>query len=82
MSGVVMVQSTCSELSITAQQISPIAYKLAFATWEEPNVPCDRTPTPRSFHTIVFAPAVGVVFIGTMDDRAIPLVVTPVIERS
>lgn len=80
MSGMVTVDSTCTELSVTPQQISPIAYELDFTTWEQPNVECEHEPTPRPFHTVVFAPAVGVEFIATLDTRPLPLLVSPTIE--
>lgn len=77
MSGIVVVDSTCTELIVQPQQVSEIAYELHFTTWEYPNIECEHTPTPRAFHTAVFAPAAGVEFIATLDNRPLPIIIAP-----
>lgn len=78
-SGMVMVSSTCTMLSVHPVQISPVAYKLPFETWENPDAECAQSPTAIPFHTTVFAPASGVTFIATLDDSPLPIIVTPVL---
>lgn len=78
LSGMVMVPYTCQQLSVRTQEISPGLVHLHFNTWEEPNISCEKEDTPRSFRAVVFAPAVGVEFTGTLDDAPLQLAITPV----
>jgi len=79
LSGMVMVQSPCDELSVkTPEQISPDVYQLTFTTWREPSVTCPNDATPRAFQTVLFAPAAGIYFVATLDNVALPIAVIPV----
>lgn len=82
MSGMVMVPSTCRQLSVRAEDVSQGVVHLRFSTWEEPNVACDQEDTPRAFRALVFAPAVGVQFIATLDDNPLQIAVTPTTQIS
>jgi hypothetical protein len=82
LSGMVMVQSTCAQLSVRAEQMSPTVYHLEFSTWEAPSVECEIVDVPRAFQTVVFAPATGVDFVATLDGEELPLVVIPTIDNS
>lgn len=82
LSGMVMVPSPCDQLSVTAQELSATNYALIFKTWREPSVTCDDDQTPRTFRTIVFAPAAGVYFSATLDGRSLPIAVVPYISGS
>lgn len=81
LSGMVMVQSTCAHLSVDAEKNSATSYHLRFTSWEEPSVVCEQFETPRAFRTVVFAPAAGVDFFGTLDDEPLQLVVIPTISK-
>lgn len=83
LSGMVMVPSTCAELSVRAQQLSVDTYELQFSTWQEPSLSsCEKTDTPRPFRAIVFAPAAGVNFKATLDGEPLLFSVIQVIDRS
>jgi hypothetical protein len=74
----VMVQSSCDELSVQTQAVSPTKHVLVFKTWREPSVQCEDSETPRTFQVNVFAPITGVEFIATLDGTNLPFVVLPV----
>lgn len=76
-SGLVTVPTSCTELTEKTEMLSPLLFKLNFTTWEDPNTECVRTPAQRQFYEIVFAPAVGVHFIATMDGAPLPIIVVP-----
>ena len=78
-SGLVTVHSSCTELSEKIEQLSPLLYKLKFTTWVHPNTECTDYPVQKQFYEIVFAPAVGVHFIATIDGASLPLIVVPYI---
>lgn len=73
LSGMIMVPSSCDQLSVRSEQVSDTTYILRFTTWREPSVVCDTEEVPRAFRTVVFAPATGVAFIATLDDRPISI---------
>jgi hypothetical protein len=75
LSGMVMVPSSCSQLSVKTVEVSPVLYQLTFTTWQEPYVDCVYEDTPRAFRAIVFAPAVGIELIATLDDTPLELAV-------
>mgnify|MGYP001596961820 CR=1 FL=1 len=79
LSGLVTVKSSCTELSEKIEQLSLLLYKLKFTTWEHPNTECTDYPVQKQFYEIVFAPAVGVHFIATIDGASLPLIVVPYI---
>lgn len=82
LSGMVMVHSTCAELSVRSEQMSHDTYELQFTTWQEPSVTeCEVADTPRSFHAIIFAPAVGVHFRASLDGEPLAFGVIQVVER-
>ena len=76
LSGMVMVPSSCQQLSVKTEQLSDTVYHLKFTTWEEPYIECVHEDTPRAFRAIVFAPSVGVTFIGTLDESPLDISVT------
>lgn len=78
-SGLVTVKNSCTELTEKAEQLSPLLYRLTFTTWEHPNTECTDYPVQKQFYDIIFAPAVGVHFIATLDGRSLPLIVVPYI---
>ena len=83
LSGIVMVRSTCAELSVHSEQLSSDTYQLQFTTWNEPSVSsCSDEDTPRPFRALIFAPSVGVNFTATLDDQPLMLSVIPSIEHS
>ncbi len=82
LSGMVMVPRTCAQLSVESEMVETGLYKLVFSTWDVPSVPCKEEDTPRSFRTIVFAPAAGVQFIGELDQKVLSLVVHQVVKES
>ncbi len=81
LSGMVMVDQTCYQLQEKVNQMSSTLYEIEFKSWEEPSVPCKVERTPRWFHQALFAPAVGVDFIATLDGIALSIAVIPVIEH-
>jgi hypothetical protein len=83
LSGMVMVPSTCAELTVRTRQLSIDTYELQFSTWEEPSLAhCSREDTPRSFRAIVFAPSAGIHFQAMLDEKPIQFEVIQVVERS
>lgn len=83
LSGMVMVHSTCDELSVRSVQLSDTLYQLQFSTWNEPSVQsCSKEDTPRSFRALVFAPSAGVYFSATLDDEPLTISVIPSIEHT
>lgn len=78
LSGIVMVPTSCTELSVRTEKISDTSYNLAFTTWQEPSVQCTVDDTPRPFRAILFAPAAGIKILGTLDDAPLTIVVIPV----
>ncbi len=77
LAGMIMLPSSCHELSVKTEKLSSDAFKLVFTTWEHPYIECADGVTPVAFHEVVFAPAVGVTFIATLDGRPLPIVVSP-----
>lgn len=75
LSGMVMVPSSCSQLSVKTEEVSSTLFHLKFSTWEEPYVDCPREDTPRAFRAIVFAPSVGVDFMATLDDAPLEIAI-------
>ncbi len=82
LSGIVMLPSTCSELSVRTEQIAEAAFMLVFTTWEEPSIDCEHTDTPRPFHAVVFGPAAGVTFSATLDGEPLDVAVYPYIDQT
>lgn len=80
LSGMVFVPTTCSELTVRAQQVEDAVYELQFTTWETPVVKCAKEEVPRVFNVIVFAPSTGVRFFATLDGSTLPIVVLPYID--
>ncbi len=76
-SGVITVPSSCTELTVKTEALSPFLFKLKFVTWEHPNTECLHEPVKKEFYEIVFAPAVGVHFIATLDGEPVPIIVVP-----
>ena len=77
LAGLVTVESTCLELIEKTEKLSDTLYKLKFTTWENPNIECIKEPTRKLFYEVIFAPAVGVHFIATLDDVSLPMIVVP-----
>ncbi len=82
LSGIVTVRSTCAHLSVSSEKVSETSYHLRFSTWEEPSVPCVREDVPRSFRTVVFAPAAGITFLASLDDEPLQLIVIQALAKS
>jgi hypothetical protein len=80
LSGMVNVPTPCDELSVKTQSVSDTNFELVFTTWRQPSMNCPDDPTPRAFRTILFAPATGVYFVATLDGKAFPIAVIPVIN--
>jgi len=80
LSGMVMVPSTCRQLSVRTEEVADNIFHLKFSTWEEPNIDCVEEDTPRAFRAVVFAPSVGIEFISTLDDEPIRIAITPAKE--
>lgn len=78
-SGLITVPSSCTELYDAVEELSPLLFKLKFKTWEHPNTECLYEPVQKQFYEVVFAPAVGVHFIATLDDKPLPILVVPYI---
>ncbi len=78
LSGMVMVPETCQQLVLSTQQTDSQEFTLAFTTWREPYVPCQREDTPRSFRAVLFAPSIGVNFFASLDDAPLYISVVPV----
>lgn len=82
LSGMVMMPRTCAQLTVASEMVSSGRYRLIFKSWDVPSIPCSTEDTPRSFRTIVFAPAAGVQFVGTLDEAPLTLVVHPALRDS
>jgi hypothetical protein len=80
LSGMVMVPSTCSELSVRTEDRGNYTYELVFTTWKEPAVRCSAEDTPRAFHALLFAPAAGVHIIATLDGSPLTLALFPAVQ--
>ncbi|MDP3646201.1 MAG: hypothetical protein Q8R25_03875 [bacterium] len=72
MSGMVMVPTPCDELTVRTGSVSPTVYTLELHTWQDPSLNCPKNWTPRAFHTIAFAPALGIQFIVYLDGQTVP----------
>jgi hypothetical protein len=81
LSGIVMVPQTCAQLTVHTRQISTTLYALDFTTWEEPSVQCDVEDTARAFRAVVFAPAAGITFVGSLDGSPLLLSVIQALNR-
>lgn len=82
LSGMVVVPTPCDELSVQTQALSQTNFAIVFTTWHEPSVNCGNAPTPRAFETILFAPAAGITFTATLDNKDLQVAVIPVIVRT
>jgi hypothetical protein len=77
-SGIVMVPSPCTELTVQTAKLSPTTYTLELQTWEDPSVACQKIETPRSFNTVAFAPTFGIQFVVYLDGKTVPFQIIPV----
>lgn len=77
LAGLITVKSSCTELYEKTVQLSPVLYVLTFTTWEHPNTECTKDPVQKEFYEIIFAPAVGMHFIATLDGVSLPIIVVP-----
>lgn len=80
LSGMVMMPSSCHDVSATASKIDLSNYLITFKGWKNPSRECIEEETPQWFHLTVFAPSTGVAFQAVLDERPIPLTVVPTIE--
>lgn len=78
LSGMIMVPTPCDELSVQTESISQTDFALLFKTWHEPSVTCNSDATPRAFEAVLFAPATGVTFTATLNNKDIPVAVVPI----
>lgn len=74
LSGMVMVASSCADLTARAQDIDAHKTAVVFETWEEPVSDCTRELTPRAVHVIAFGPA-DLEFRGLLNGELVPLTV-------
>ena len=81
LSGMIQVDSTCKEVVLHTNKVDTFTYALSFSTWEEPSIPCPRETVIRVFNATVFAPAVGVDFLATLDEIPLNIAVFPVISH-
>lgn len=77
LSGMVMVPNTCSQLVLHTEDLGANTFELRFTTWREPYVDCVEEDTPRYFRAVLFAPAVGVRFVGSLDGSALDIATLP-----
>lgn len=82
LSGIVMVPSTCSELSVRTEQLATDTFQLVFTTWQEPSVDCEILDTARPFRAVVFGPATGVRFVATLDGQPLQTAVYQVVDST
>lgn len=82
LSGMVMVPTPCDELSVRTESLSKTNFAILLKTWHEPSVNCGDEATPRTFETVLFAPAAGVTFTATLDDKEFPIAVIPIVIRA
>lgn len=81
LAGMIMLPSSCHELTVRTEKLGEHAFKLVFTTWEHPYVECIKETTPVAFHEVVFAPAVGITFIATLDGKPLPIIIAPNVEK-
>ncbi|OGG56977.1 hypothetical protein A3D71_01200 [Candidatus Kaiserbacteria bacterium RIFCSPHIGHO2_02_FULL_55_20] len=79
LSGMIVVPSSCDQLSVRTEEITDYTYELIFRTWREPSVDCTNEEVPRYFRTILIAPATGVTFTASFDATGFPVIVVPII---
>jgi hypothetical protein len=77
LSGMVVVDKICDELSVNVAQINPQSYYLDFRTWEVPYRDCGEEGIPREFHITVAAPSAGVMFSGGLNGKPLSVVILP-----
>lgn len=75
-SGIVTMKSSCDELILETKKLSEETILLDFRTWSNPAISCEDVPTPRFFAKKVYAPAVGIHFVATLDMAPLPLMIT------
>src|SRR5262249_217502 len=73
MTGVVLVPSTCDEISVATEDLGNDSFSLNFSTWEEPSVNCFKAPAERVFDTVLFAATSSVHFVATVDKQEVPI---------
>lgn len=79
LSGMVMVDTTCQELSVRVDRHAEGHYNLNFETWRIPSVDCIVDETPRAFRAVAVAPSTGVKFTATLDGKPLRITVAPVV---
>ena len=82
LSGMVMVPSSCDQLSVATNPISTTTFELVFQTWQDPAVACSSDEMPRAFRAVLFAPAAGIDFLASLDGANLPIVVLPTIPQN
>ncbi|MBI4068236.1 hypothetical protein HY413_02410 [Candidatus Kaiserbacteria bacterium] len=75
LSGIVMVPSTCHDLTVRAKDIDARSTAIILETWEQPFASaCDKAPTPRAIHVTAFGPE-GLDLRGMQDGAWVPLTI-------
>lgn len=75
LSGIVMVPSTCHDLTVRAKDIDARSTAIILETWEQPFASeCEKAPTPRSIHVTAFGPE-GLDLHGILDGEWAPLTI-------
>ncbi len=77
LNGILVLPLACDELSVEVKEVSSNLYQLDFQTWQDPSISCPRTPTPRPFQTVAFAPSLGTTFIAALDGQGFPITIVP-----
>lgn len=55
LSGIVMVPSSCHDLTVRTKDVTHTMSAVIFETWEQPFIAnCDRSPSPRSVQAVLF----------------------------
>lgn len=80
LSGMLMVPSSCYELSVRTEALGDSVYRLAFDTWQEPYVECSKDEVARAFSAILNAPATGITVVATVDGQGLPIMLLPAIN--
>jgi len=75
LSGIVMVPSTCHDLSVRTKDFDANTTFIIFETWEQTyRTDCEKTATPRAITVSVFAPK-NIQFKGIFDNEVVPITV-------
>ena len=73
LTGTIPVSSSCHQVSVQVRETESFRYHIDFVTWYEPFRTDCAKDSAHTFYALVFAPALGVEFSASIDEKPLEL---------